>query len=157
MKDSNTLNTQEDTQGFIRLSTDDAINNLAHLLRRVMFAGERIVLQQAEEEVAALIPIAEFERLDAVMYELKPSLYSCDYNDYYEDERGIHCIDPDEFKNNFDDILADVRLEGEIFGLLPTPSIGGKDVDIFMPVAVLMPIANFWVPDYLIAAYKKRD
>jgi hypothetical protein len=35
-------------------------------------------------------------------------------------------------------------LDGELFGLLPIENIGGKKVDIFAPVAILMPIDKFW-------------
>lgn len=64
--------------------------------------------------------------------------------------RGVHCIYLDEVQADFDDILEAVRLDGELFGLLPTPNLGGQEVDVFAPVAILMPIDKFWVPDYLI-------
>jgi prevent-host-death family protein len=148
-------NASED-EGFIRLTTDEVKDNLVDAIARVMVKGERIVLQQAGEEVAAIIPIREFERLDALIYEMKPGPYLPEDEAYYEDERGIHCVYPDEVEAAFDDILEAVRLEGELFGLLPIPNLGGKKVDVFAPVAVLMPIEKFWVPEYVIAANKSE-
>jgi prevent-host-death family protein len=135
-------------EGFIRLTTDEVRNNLIDAIARVMVEGERIVLQQSGEEVAAIIPIREFERLDNLMAQLKPSSYTPEEEDYYEN--GIHCVYPDEVQAEFDDILEQVMLDGELFGLLPIENLGGKKVDIFAPVAILMPIDNFWIPEYVI-------
>lgn len=143
-------------EGFIRLTTDAVRDNLADTLKRVMVEGERIVLQQAGEEVAAIIPIREFERLDALKAQIKSSPYTPEEEEYYEDEQGIHCLYPDEVQAEFDDILEQVRVEGMLVGLLPIPNLGGQNVDIFAPVAILMSIDNFWVPEYLIAARKSN-
>lgn len=139
-------------QGFIRLTVDEVRDNLIETIRRVMVEGERIVLQQDGSDVAAIIPIREFDRLEYLKHELKPSQYEPYEEEYYEDERGIHCTYPDEVEAEFADILEAVMVDGELFGLLPTPNLGGKEVDIFVPVAILMSIENFWVPEYLIAA-----
>ncbi len=135
-------------EGFIRLTTDEVRDNLIDILRRVLVEEKRIVLQRAGEEVAAIIPTREFERLDDLMAQLKPSFYTPEEEEYYED--GIHCIYPDEVQAEFDDILEQVRLDGELFGLLPIENLGGKNVDIFAPVAILMSIDKFWIPDYLL-------
>ncbi len=137
-------------KGFIRLTTDEVRDKLVDALARVMVEGERIVLQRLGEEVAAIIPIREFERLDNLMYQMKPSPYSPEEEEYYEDERGIHCVYPDEVQADFDDILEEVMFDGELFGLLPIENLGGKKVDIFAPVAILMPIDKFWIPEYVI-------
>jgi hypothetical protein len=156
MKPVTTQNNNSEDEGFIRLSTDEIRENLLDALIRIVTQGTRIVLQQAGEDVAAIIPAREFTRLDALIHEIKSSLYFPEDDEYYEDERGIHCIYPDEVKSDFADILAAVRVDGELFGLLPTPNLGGKDVDIFMPVAVLMPIEKFWLPEYIINEGKRR-
>jgi PHD/YefM family antitoxin component YafN of YafNO toxin-antitoxin module len=134
-------------EGFIRLTTDEVRDNLIDTLRRVLVEGERIVLQRAGEEVAAIIPIREFERLDDLMERLKPSLYTPEEEEYYGN--GIHCVYPDEVEAEFDDILEEVMLDGELFGLLQIENLGGKKIDIFAPVAILMPIDKFWIPEYL--------
>lgn len=109
-------------------------------------------MQQNSEDVAAIIPRREFERLDSLKAELAPGLYLADEEEYYEDEKGIHCLHPDRIKENFEGILEAISFDGELFGLLPIENLGGKQVDIFMPVAVMMGIDNFWVPEYIIAA-----
>ncbi|MEG4941416.1 hypothetical protein [Microcoleus sp. F4-D5] len=96
---------------------------------------------------------AEFHKLDYLMAELKPSQLLPEEESYYEDEKGIHCIYPDEFLEEFDNILADLNEFDELFGLLPTEAMG-EDVDIFMPVAILMSANKFWIPEYLKAEKK---
>jgi prevent-host-death family protein len=135
-------------EGFIRLTTDEVKDNLIDAIARVMLEGKRIVLQRSGEEVAAIIPIREFERLDELMERLQPSPYTPEEEEYYED--GIHCVYPDEVQADFDDILEQVIFDGELFGLLPIENLGGKKVDIFAPVAILMPIDKFWLPEYVI-------
>ncbi len=120
-----------------------------------MQKGDRIILQQAGEDVGAIILESEFEKLDYLIAELKPSQFLPEEEAYYEDERGIHCIYPDELVEDIDNILADVNEFHELFGLLPTEEMG-EDVDICIPVAILMSVDRFWVPEYLIAENLSR-
>jgi hypothetical protein len=115
-----------------------------------MVEGDRIVLQQIGEDVAAIIPIEEFEKLGYIMELIKPSQYLPEEEEYYEGDRAIHCLYPDDIIADFDEILEAVKLDGELFGLLPTEKMGGKEIDIYMPVAIFMSIDNFWVPEYFI-------
>lgn len=135
-------------EGFIRLTTDAVRENLIDILRRVFVERERIVLERSGKEVAAIIPIREFERLDSLMERLKPSFYTPEEEEYYGN--GIHCVYPDEVEAEFDDILEEVMFDGELFGLLPIENLGGKNVDVFTPVAILMSIDRFWIPEYVI-------
>jgi len=144
-------------EGFIRLSTDEVRDNLVDIMRRVMVEGERILLQQAGEEVAAIIPVGEFKRLGYLMDWIKPSQYLPEEEAYYEDERGIHCLYAGEVKEYFAEILEEVRSEGELFGLLPPENLGGREVDIFVPVAILMSTDRFWMPEYMLAEKRDRD
>jgi hypothetical protein len=151
MKDRETVTMQDYAdadEGFIRLRTDQVKDNLIDAIAQVMLEGKRIVLQQAREDVAAIIPIREFERLDELMERLQPSPYTPEEEEYYQD--GIHCVYPDEVQADFDDILEQVMLDGELFGLLPIENLGEKKVDIFTPGAILMPIDKFWLPEYVI-------
>jgi len=50
-------------EGFIRLTTDEVRDKLIDTLASVMTEGKRIVLEHSGEEVAAIIPRREFERL----------------------------------------------------------------------------------------------
>ena len=143
-----TQNYADRDEGFIRLTTHEVRDNLIDAIARVMLKGERIVLEQAGEEVAAIIPRREFERLDELMYQFKPSPYNPEEEDYYDN--AIHCVYPEEVQSEFDDILEQVMLDGELFGLLPIENLGGKKVDIFTPVAILMSIDKFWLPEYVI-------
>ncbi|MEG4445670.1 type II toxin-antitoxin system Phd/YefM family antitoxin [Microcoleus sp. AT9_B5] len=140
-------------EGFSRLTTDDFRANAIATIKRVMLKGDRILLQQAGEDVGAIVLESEFHKLDYLMAELKPSQFLPEEEEYYEDERGIHCIYPDELVDDLDNILADVNEFDELFGLLPTAEMG-QAVDIFMPVAILMSADRFWVPDYVIAERK---
>jgi hypothetical protein len=142
-------------KGFIRLTSDEVRENLVDIMRRVMVEGERILLQEAGEEFAAIIPLREFERLGYLMNWLKPSQYLPEEEEYYEYERGIHCLYAGEIQEYFAEILEEVRSEGELFGLLPPDNLGGIEVDIFVPVAILMSPDRFWVPEYILA--EKRD
>jgi hypothetical protein len=54
----------------------------------------------------------------------------------------MQCIYPDELLGDFDNILADFTGFNELFGLLPTEEMG-ENVDIFMPIAILMPVDRF--------------
>ncbi|MCC3405752.1 MAG: type II toxin-antitoxin system Phd/YefM family antitoxin [Microcoleus sp. PH2017_10_PVI_O_A] len=139
-----------DSEGFFRLTVEDFCENAIEIIKRVMQKGDRIILQQAGEDVGAIVPETEFQKLDYLMEDLKPSQFFPDEEAYYEDDGAIHCIYPDELVEDLDNILADVQEFDELFGLLPTEEMG-EDVDIFISVAILMSIDRFWVPDYLIA------
>jgi hypothetical protein len=142
-----------DGEGFIRLTTEEFQESAIDIIKRVMLKGDRFLLQQAGKDVAAIVLEAEFHKLDYLMAQLKPSQFLPEEEEYYEDERGIHCIYPDELLEDFDKILAYVNQDDELFGLLPTAELG-EDVDIFMPVAILMSVDRFWIPEYLMAENK---
>lgn len=135
--------------GFIRLSTEEVRGNLEEALARVVLDGARIILHQAGEEVAALIPRWEFEKLDYLLQELIPSPFNPDEEEYYEDDGPIHCLRPDEIQAKFALILEEVKEYGEIFGLLPPEILRGRQMDIFIPAAILMPMDIFWLPEHL--------
>ncbi|MFB2976800.1 type II toxin-antitoxin system Phd/YefM family antitoxin [Microseira sp. BLCC-F43] len=135
--------------GFIRLSTEEVREKLEEAIARVVFDGSRIILHQAGEEVAALIPVWEFEKLNYLLEELIPSPFNPDEEEYYEDEGGIHCLPPDEVQAEFDLILEQVKEYGELFGLLPPEILRGQQMDIFIPEAILMPMDKFWLPEHL--------
>lgn len=140
-------------EGFIRLTIEEFQESAIDIIKRVMLKGDRFLLQQAGEDVAAVIPEAEFHKLDYWMAEIKPSQFMPEEEEYYVDEGAIHCIYPDEVLEDLDNILADVKEFDELFGLLPISEMG-RDVDIFMPVAILMSADRFWVPEYVIAEKK---
>jgi hypothetical protein len=142
-------------EGFFRLTVEEFSANAIEIIKGVMQKGDRIILQQAGEDVGAIILESEFEKLDYLIAELKPSQFLPEEEAYYEDERGIHCIYPDELVEDIDNILADVNEFHELFGLLPTEEMG-EDVDICIPVAILMSVDRFWVPEYLIAENLSR-
>jgi prevent-host-death family protein len=137
-------------EGFIRWSTEEIRGNLLEALKIVVLAGKRIVLQQAGEEVAAIIPVKEFERLEYLEHELVPTIWEPYEEEYYEDDGGIHCILLDEMEAEFDEIITEVTVYNELFGLLPPQYLSGKEFDVFVPVAIVMNIDKFWVPEYLI-------
>ncbi|MEP6515643.1 hypothetical protein [Microcoleus vaginatus] len=62
-------------------------------------------------------------------------------------------IYPDKLLDNFDNIKADVQEFEKLFCLLPTEEMG-EDGDIFLPVAILMSVYRFWIPEYLMAEKK---
>ena len=137
-------------EGFFRLTVEDFRENAIRIIKQVMFKGDRILLQQAGEDVGAIVPEAEFHKLDYLMAEIKPSQFLPDEEEYYENDGAIHCIYPHELLEDLDNILADVIEFDELFGLLPTIEMG-KDVDIFISAAILMSVDRFWVPDYVMA------
>lgn len=137
-------------EGFFRLTVEDFCENAIAIIKRVMQKGDRIILQQAGEDIAAIILEAEFHKINYLMQELKPSQFFPDEEAYYEDDGAIHCIYPDELVEDIDNILADVKEFDELFGLLPTEEMG-ENIDIFISVAILMSVDRFWVPDYLMA------
>jgi len=100
----------------------------------VMLEGTRFILQESGTDVGAIVPDREFEKLCNLMDKLKPSQYSPEEEAYYEDDIAIHCMYPDDIIAAFDDIIAAVRYENEVFGILPIENMGGQEVDIFMPV-----------------------
>ena len=141
------------SEGFFRLTVEEFSANAIEIIKRVMFKGDRIILQQAGEDIAAIIVETEFYKLNYLMEKLKPSQFFPDEEAYYEDDEAIHCIYPDELVEDIDNILADVNEFDELFGLLPTKEMG-EDVDIYMSVAILMSVDRFWVPDYVMAERK---
>jgi len=143
-------------EGFVSLTTDEIKDNLIDAIAQVMCDRKRFVLLQAGAEVAAIVPIEEFERLEYLLEKIKPSQFNHCEEEYYENEGAIHSLNIAEFQADFDDIIADVAEYGEIYSFLPTPNLSGKEVDIFMPVAVLMSIDKFWVPEYFLAAAKNE-
>ncbi|MEG4484446.1 hypothetical protein [Microcoleus sp. D2_18a_B4] len=60
-------------KGFFRLTAEEFCENAIATIKRVMFKGDRILLQQDGEDIAAIILEAEFHKLDYLMAELKPS------------------------------------------------------------------------------------
>lgn len=137
-------------EGFIRSSTEEVRGNLLETLKTIVFAGKRIVLQQAEEDIAAIIPVKEFERLEYLEHELVPPIWEPYEEEYYADDGGIHCILLEEMQKEFDEIITEVRLYKELFGLLPPQNLYGKEFDTFAPVAIMMNIDKFWVSEYWI-------
>lgn len=140
----------EQNDGFIRSSTEEIRSNLLEALKTVALAGRRIVLQQGGKEVAAIIPVKEFERLEYLEHELVPRIWETHEEEYYEDDGGIHCILLSEMEEEFDEIITEVTVYNEFFGLLPPQHLSGKKFDIFAPVAIVMNIKKFWVSEYLI-------
>ncbi|MEM9927835.1 MAG: type II toxin-antitoxin system Phd/YefM family antitoxin [Cyanobacteria bacterium P01_D01_bin.50] len=136
-------------QGFIRSSTEEVRGNLVEALKTIIL-GKRIVLQQAGEDVAAIIPVKEFERLEYLEHELVPPIWEPYEEEYYQDDGGIHCVLLDEVEAEFDDIITEVQVYNELFGLLPPQNLSGKEFDVFAPVAIMMNINKFWVPEYWI-------
>lgn len=143
-------NREIEAEGFLRLTTEEFCRNPIEIIKRVMLRGDRILLQQAGEDVGAIVLDSEFHKLDDLMFQIKPSQFGPEEEEYYEDETAIHCIYPEELVGDIDNILADVKEFDELFGVLPTRDMG-EDVDIFMPGVILMSADRFWVPDYLIA------
>jgi len=137
-------------EGFFRLTVEDFRESAIDTIKQVMFKGDRILLQQAGEDVGAIVPEAEFHKLNYLMAEIKPSQFLPDEEQYYENDEAIHCIYPGELLEDLDNILADVNEFDELFGLLPTIEMG-KNVDIFISAAILMSVDRFWVPDYVMA------
>jgi hypothetical protein len=137
-------------EGFFRLTVEEFCENAIEIIKRVMQKGDRIILQQSGEDIAAIVLEEEFQKLDYLLEELKPSEFFPDEEAYYEDSGAIHCIYPDELVKDFDNILADIKECDELFGLLPTEEMG-ENIDIFISVAILMSVDRFWVPEYLIA------
>ncbi|AFY54130.1 Phd_YefM [Rivularia sp. PCC 7116] len=138
-------------EGFVRSSIEEVRGNLLEALKTVVLAGKRIVLQQAGEEVAAIIPVKEFERLEYLEHELVPPIWEPYEEEYYEDEGGIHCVLVDEMEAEFDEIITEVTVYKELFGLLPPQHLSGKEFDTFAPVAIVMNIDKFWVSEYWIS------
>ncbi|MCJ8283521.1 MAG: type II toxin-antitoxin system Phd/YefM family antitoxin [Rivularia sp. ALOHA_DT_140] len=137
-------------EGFVRWSTQEVRGNLLEALKIVVLAGKRIVLQQAGEEVAAIIPVKEFERLEYLEHELVPPIWEPHEEEYYEDDGGIHCVLIEEMEAEFDEIITEVTVYNELFALLPPQSLSGKEFDTFAPVAIVMNIDKFWVSEYWI-------
>ncbi|MCL1467551.1 type II toxin-antitoxin system Phd/YefM family antitoxin [Argonema galeatum] len=113
-------------EGFIRLTTEEVKDNLVDAIAQVMLERKPFVLLQAGSEVAAIVPIEEFERLEYLLAQIKPSQFTPCEEEYYENEGAIHCLNIDEFEANFDDIIADVVEYDQFFGFLPTPNLGGQ-------------------------------
>ncbi len=137
-------------EGFVRSSIEEVRGNLLEALKTVVLAGKRIVLQQAGEDVAAIIPVKEFHRLENLQHELVPPIWEPYEEEYYDDDGGIHCVLVDEMEAEFDDIITEVTVYNELFGLLPPQRLSGKGFDVFIPVAIVMNIEKFWVPEYWI-------
>lgn len=62
-------------KGFFRLTADEFWENAIATIKRLIFKGDRILLQQAGEDVGAIILEAEFHKLDYLMAELQPSQF----------------------------------------------------------------------------------
>lgn len=138
-------------EGFVRSSIKEVRGNLLEALKTVVLAGKRIVLQQAGEDVAAIIPVKEFERLEYLEHELVPPIWEPYEEEYYDSEGGIHCVLVDEMEAEFDEIITEVTVYNELFGLFPPQHLSGKEFDVFAPVAILMNIDKFWVSEYWIS------
>lgn len=138
-------------EGFIRSSLEEVRGNLLEALKTVVLAGKRIVLQQDGEDVAAIIPVKEFERLEYLEHELVPPIWEPYEEEFYDSEGGIHCVLVDEMEAEFDEIITEVTVYKELFALLPPHHLSGKEFDVFAPVAIVMNIDKFWVSEYWIS------
>ncbi|MBD2294798.1 type II toxin-antitoxin system Phd/YefM family antitoxin [Anabaena sphaerica FACHB-251] len=135
-------------EGFIRIQTEVVKSKLLLIISDVLLEKQRIVLEKGEQEVAAIIPADEFERLEWLRYDIKYGQFQLDEEYDDENECGIPCINIQELEWNFEQILAQVMCSDEIFGLtFPTASFE-DDNENFIPGAILMNINNFWIPDY---------
>lgn len=137
-------------EGFVRSSIEQVRGNLLEALKKVVLAGKRIVLQQDGEDVAAIIPVKEFERLEYLEHELVPPIWEPYEEEFYENDGGIHCVLVEEMEAEFDEIITEVREYNELFALLPPEHLSGKEFDVFAPAAIVMNIDKFWVSEYWI-------
>ncbi len=151
-EDSETVN-----KGYTRLTADEIKENLVEIIRRVMIDKERILVERDGEEVAAIVPVREFEDLHDLLKEIKPSQFNPDEEEYYVNDKWIHCMYPKQILENFEEILEAIAEDNELFGLLPIENLGGQKVDIFMPVATMMSMDFFWIPDYVMAAKNELE
>ncbi|MEG5000778.1 hypothetical protein [Microcoleus sp. B4-D4] len=62
-------------EGFFRLTVENFCKNAIEIIKRVMQKGDRIILQQAGEDIAAIVLEEEFQKLDYLLEELKPSQF----------------------------------------------------------------------------------
>lgn len=157
MKPKISQKTVNKNPGYTRFTDDELKENLVEIIRRVMVDKERIVVEINGKEVAAIVPIREFERLDSLLNELKPSEFTPEEEDYYANDTGIHCMRHEQIIENIEEIFAAIAEDNELFGLMPVPNLGGEKVDIFMPVAIMMSMDFFWIPDYLMAAKNELE
>lgn len=144
-------------KGYTRLTPDELKENLVEIIRRVMMDKERMVVERDGEEVAAIVPSREFEDLDDLLKDLKPSQFNPDEEEFYANDKVIHCMRPSKIIEDIEEILEAIAEDNELFGLLPVPNLGGQKVDIFMPVAIMMSMDYFWIPDYIIAAKNELE
>jgi hypothetical protein len=75
-------------EGFFRLTVEDFRKNAIGIIKRVMFKGDRIILQQAGKDVGAIVPEAEFHKLDYLMAELKPSQFMPEEEEYKDSQNA---------------------------------------------------------------------
>lgn len=134
--------------GFIRLQTDVFRVKLLASINDVILEKQRILLVKGEEDVAAIIPVNEFERLEWITYDIKYGQFMIDEEYNYEDECGIPCINIKELEWNFEEILERVICNNETFGLTFPTAAFEDDLENFLPGAILMNIHKFWIPDY---------
>jgi hypothetical protein len=139
---------QNHEEGFIRLQTDAFMINFLANISNVILQKQRIVLAQGEEEVAAIIPAHEFERLQWTRYDIKYGQFMIDEEYNYEDDSGTPCINIKELEWNFEQILQRVMCNDETFGLIFATDSFSDNIDNFIPGAILMNIHKFWIPDY---------
>ncbi|MCU0541293.1 MAG: hypothetical protein MUE44_03795 [Oscillatoriaceae cyanobacterium Prado104] len=70
-------------EGFLRLTAEEFCRNPIEIIKRVMLRGDRILLQQAGEDVAAIVLDSEFHKLDDLMFQIKPSQFGLEEEEYY--------------------------------------------------------------------------
>lgn len=144
-------------EGFIRLTTTRAQVSLLEVLKNVVISGQRVVLEQDGEDIAAIIPSREFRQLDYLKQELLPFPYDFYEEEYDEYDRGIHCVDLEELEDEWDGILVEVTECGEFFGILPPECLAEYKFDIYHPVAILMNMKHFWVSEYLVSEKQRMS
>lgn len=143
-------------KGFIRITTEELKNNITGIMMLVSMEKLRYLVQEDGKYIAALIPCDEFEKLNNILHDIKPSQYLPEDEEYYEDDIAIHGIYCEEFLENFEAIIEDAFYE-ECFGLIPSKDMEeiDKNLDIFMPIAILISADWFWIPEYYIAEHQE--
>lgn len=145
-------------EGFIRITKDEFKNKITSIMMLVSMEKLRYLLHKDGRDIAALIPLEEFEKLNNLLSYIKPSQYLPEDEEFYEDDIAIHGIYCDEFLEDFEEIIEAAFYE-ECFGLLPSQDMEkiDKNIDIFMPIAILISAHWFWIPEYYIAEHQERQ
>ena len=93
------------------VSIDELRNNLAELIGRVMYGGDRVIIKKYNREAAVVLSIDEYERLIDPTKRFSPKIWKSKFKAIDKIRESIPEIDSDVIEREVNKAVQAVRAE----------------------------------------------